>query len=99
MVVATMESTMSEQLKLTPRRKNLAARTRILAFCRDELDLKWFPIFGPSAYQVSYLLLVRGAFCLLEYLFFSEGRAFDGAEILWRSTWRFESTFQWTPHR
>ena len=33
-VVAIMERTMSEQLKLTPRRKNLAARTRILAFCR-----------------------------------------------------------------
>ena len=37
-VVATMESTISEQLKLTPRRKNLAARTRIFAFCRNELD-------------------------------------------------------------
>ena len=33
-VVEIMESTMSEQLKLTPRRKNLAARTRILDFYR-----------------------------------------------------------------
>lgn len=30
-VVASMDSTMSEQLKLTLLRKNLAARTRILA--------------------------------------------------------------------
>ena len=37
-VVVTMERMISEQLKLTPRRKNLAARTRIFAFCRNELD-------------------------------------------------------------
>lgn len=32
-VVLSMESTISEQVKLVPRRKNLATRTRVLTFC------------------------------------------------------------------
>jgi len=36
-VVAIMESTISEQLKFTPRRKNFAARTRIFDFCGYQL--------------------------------------------------------------
>ncbi len=101
-VVVTMERMISEQLKLTPRRKNLAARTRIFAFCRNELDFLHIYIYiyiCPSAYQVSFLLLVRRRLHLLEDLFFLEGWASDHIEIFWRSTRRLERAFQRTSHR
>jgi hypothetical protein len=54
-VVASIESTMRLQLKLTPRRMNFAIRTLVLDFCFDISDEGWIRWGDAGAYQVPFL--------------------------------------------
>lgn len=98
-VADSMDRTISEQEKLTPRRKNLAIRTRAFTFCIDvSVDLKGLSDrFG--AYQICCLLLFCERLLLLQSVFFFKSWAEDVSKISWWSTRRLHSAFQWALER
>ena len=94
-VAESMDRTIREQEKLTPRRRILAILTRVLIFCilgqylSDMEDDK-------QAYQVLGLLLLRILLCFLEALLLLKGRAED---LRSRSAGSLESTLEWGTHQ
>jgi hypothetical protein len=96
--VESMDRMIRLQLKLTPRRANLAMRTRVLIFywesvsmIRESRHLEW------TTYDILCLLLLRSGLAFLEDLLFPKGRAQRVDELLAGSTGSLQGTLQWRP--